>query len=713
MGGWVPQFLQLEARAHFNMTLNASAVREEPWTTRQNLIFELKLQQVQTLRTMHLTVGCFSLAVALLTIKLIIQDARRVAKLHVPLRKTRLKFLQSVHPAEIFPLVLACGAAIQQIIFVSVQATSLHKILSNRCRGIAMVTFPAIFLTGYINLAFGFEIALRAFKRERFAPRGKWATSSCIAVVAFLTLITWIPTVAWPMYNRCLGSLIWFSVRYETIAIAILSILVFCLLVLAALISTQLMRTSNVDPNERIAASRMCYYLVMAAVVYSLVIPVEVQAHRKDFNNTLTTSRIAEVALFTYGILIGFFHLLLRANATRMVINPINNGPSYPSTKKKRPRIRLFGPSDLEMNISGPLALQGGRPDSRQGLIDVGPEKNRYEFDPAYFERPEKPLSPGSMKSFGSVDPTKWPLPPDPAPVNELQGAHDSMSGPHKRTKSSYSLFPTRAEDIPRLPATVYTPPKPGAANRASKLALRRQTRRSSLGDTKSVTDISEVFNNSFNFFTKPPSLFSGRHRRDMSTDSSATVQIGLRFSVAPATLAAAKCTAMNRQVDATEKRTSPLRREESDSSVETLGLPIQAPSSTSNSSSATPADELNGLAFPQPPPPTVPSSQAPTLPILTSATYSAARRSKVLPPTPRSARPNSPPAARGLPTKPSQGISGLRMNPISPPPAQANSHRSPAATPQSATRSPLARSPTGGRIAGTMASSPPPNGWI
>jgi hypothetical protein len=121
---------------------------------------------------------------------------------------------------------------------------------------------------GYITLVFGIETALRSMRYHRFEPRGKWNVTICIGIVSFLTILTWMPTVAWPMYNRCFGSLIWFPVRYELLALVILGILVAGFFILAATISIQLMRTINVDPNERIAASRMCYYLLMAAVVY-------------------------------------------------------------------------------------------------------------------------------------------------------------------------------------------------------------------------------------------------------------------------------------------------------------------------------------------------------------------------------------------------------------------------------------------------------------
>jgi hypothetical protein len=84
MEGWSANLPRLDVRSHFNMTLNASAVREVPWTqtnTTRRLIASLQLQQVQTLRTTHLTIGAFSLALTLLTVYRIVSDARRVAAL--------------------------------------------------------------------------------------------------------------------------------------------------------------------------------------------------------------------------------------------------------------------------------------------------------------------------------------------------------------------------------------------------------------------------------------------------------------------------------------------------------------------------------------------------------------------------------------------------------------------------------------------------------
>jgi hypothetical protein len=123
-------------------------------------------------------------------------------------------------------------------------------------------------MVGYITMVFGIETACRSIRSERFAPRGKWNTTICIAVVSFLLLLTWMPTIAWPMYNRCFGSLIWFPMRYDLLTLVILCIVVFFCLFLAAVISIQLMRTSNMDQNERISASRMTYYLLIISLIY-------------------------------------------------------------------------------------------------------------------------------------------------------------------------------------------------------------------------------------------------------------------------------------------------------------------------------------------------------------------------------------------------------------------------------------------------------------
>lgn len=633
------------------------------------LIDNLRLAQVHTLRTMHVTLGAFSLGLALLMVLQILHDARRVSSLQVTLRPRIFDFLANIHPAETFPLVLASGIAIQEVIFVTVQSTALDTLIVAGCRGVAMVVFPAMFLQGYVNLVFGAETAIRSLGAKRFSPRGKWTTKICLMVVALMLLLTWIPTIIWQTPNRCFGSLVWYPIRYELVAIIILCVMLFFFLALAAVISIQLMRSVKVDPNERIAASRMSYYLVVAAIIYALVLPFAIQAHRRDFNDSLASATIAEVPLFSSGIFVAFIHLFLRVNASRMVIKPL--GLPW----QKYPHIRFFGPSDLEMNTSGPIF---NRLDSQDGLV-MAPEKERVGESLSrvdYYNRPEKesqdPRSPASSSPGSRGPPT------------------------HKRTKSSYSLFPTRAEEIPRLPATIYT--LPSASNptlvRNASSAANRQTRSSVGTNAASVTDVHEA---SLQWPNPPPPPFSiQRHRRDDSADSSATVQIGLRFSVAPAAIAAANRSALNRALTPPPPPPATLRRDPSDSNRESLGLPIQAPSSEISSTDL-PKQTGNTPSPPQAPPSVISSpskstsQNEPGFPQLTpqsSGIYLQVVKNKVLPPTPRD-------SAVGRPNQ-LMAISGLRINPVSP-----------------AKKSLTSRLGVG-LGAGTISTSPPPEGgWI
>ena len=309
----------------------------------------------------------------------------------------------------------------------------------------------------------------------------------------------------------------------------------------------------------------------------------------------------------------------------------------------------------------------------------MAPEKERMGESPSrvdYYNRPEKegqdPRSPASSSPGSRRPPT------------------------HKRAKSSYSLFPTRAEEIPRFPATIYTPPSASnpTSPRNAPSAENRQTCSSVSTNAASVTDVHEA---SLQWLNPPPPPFSiQRHRRDDSTDSSATVQIGLRFSVAPAVIAAANCSALNRALTPPPPPPAILRRDPSDSNRDSLGLPIQAPSSETSSIDL-PKQTGNTPSPPQAPPSVVlsPSKSTtqnePGFPQLTpqnSGIYLQVVRNKVLPPTPRD-------SVVGGPNQP-MAISGLRMNPVSP-----------------AKKSPTSR-PGVGLGAGTISRSPPPEGgWI
>jgi len=122
-------------------------------------------------------------------------------------------------------------------------------------------------------LVFGLETTIRALKRNRFEPRRKWTTTICIAVVAVLEFLTWLPTVISPSNTKCFGDIIWRPIKYSLVAMVILNVLIVALVVMTIIIGVRLSKTVNIEPAERIAASRMFYYLIAATILHVSLSP--------------------------------------------------------------------------------------------------------------------------------------------------------------------------------------------------------------------------------------------------------------------------------------------------------------------------------------------------------------------------------------------------------------------------------------------------------
>jgi hypothetical protein len=226
--------------------------------------------------------------------------------------------------------------------------------------------------------------------------------------------------------------------------------------------------------------------------------------------------------------------MFLRANAARTAIKP-KTTPWH-----ERRKFRLCGPSDLElMNISAPIISSSYRPDEK--VADIW-ARQQAEAEQAKMSQINLPRNTYASKS-NHAKKTSWPLPEGPlappkdsvrSPVSPQSASLSKPLPGHKRNQQSYSLFPG-FDDI-KLPATVYTPssqpysPKPKISTAvASSVSKATPTKLTS----PSVTDVSEAS------LHPPGNPWMSRHRRGSSTDSSATVQIGIRFSAAPAALAA------------------------------------------------------------------------------------------------------------------------------------------------------------------------------
>ncbi|KAL8808960.1 MAG: hypothetical protein Q9200_003849 [Gallowayella weberi] len=137
-------------------------------------------------------------------------------------RLARWRTIIEIHPAEVLPLVTAIAIALQGTVYIIVQGIGLHSLVMG-CETIAQVVWP-------------------------------------VMVVIWLT---WIPSYIAPSRGICPATLIWWSTHYAKIGLAISSGLLLTFVVGAIMITDHLMRTVELDHNQRISASRVVYYLIM------------------------------------------------------------------------------------------------------------------------------------------------------------------------------------------------------------------------------------------------------------------------------------------------------------------------------------------------------------------------------------------------------------------------------------------------------------------
>lgn len=136
---------------------------------------------------------------------------------------------------------------------------------------IVLTLLAAIFLVPLIQVVFGLECALRSLRKSPFQARGKYDVTICLAVILLLLIGSWVPTILFKQPKICFASLLWFVSSFGMIAFLTLAVAVGLMIFSAITIFARLSGASTVDQHQRIAASRMVYYLVIGIV--SLVSP--------------------------------------------------------------------------------------------------------------------------------------------------------------------------------------------------------------------------------------------------------------------------------------------------------------------------------------------------------------------------------------------------------------------------------------------------------
>ncbi|KAI9763432.1 MAG: hypothetical protein M1840_000514 [Geoglossum simile] len=360
-------------------------------------------------------------------------------------------------------------------------------------------TYIAFWLVPITIQVFAAETAVRALRSPRFPPRGKRSVPICLVAVVMLIILTWIPSRAYPAGDSCIASLMFYIRNKGRAGVVTISCITIVIIAAVVIIIIQLSRNVNISDGERIAASRMVYYLVVTTIIMAFAFPYFVERTRN--RNSDVANMMATIALNIWGLTNSFLHLFLRANATSTAIKP-----SALSWSKEKRRT-IFGPSDLSLARNSLEASSLHRSSTDNGSPD-GTEKS------GLFVPPEAAAGSPSKTDFYSpfrntLSSTRGFVPLNPTGPEVTAG----QPTPTSSRTPLYSPFP-RVSSQQSLPPPLPTLPRPRDSH-SSPSALAN-------GDSSNAT-----LSIPYDDFTLPSRTTHSRS----SVASSATVQIGLRIS--------------------------------------------------------------------------------------------------------------------------------------------------------------------------------------
>ncbi|KAI0024503.1 hypothetical protein F4780DRAFT_604646 [Xylariomycetidae sp. FL0641] len=498
------------------------------------VINEFKFLAARSIRTSTIILASFNTLSAFTTAAGILYDCYTTEKRANTGGKRKVNIFTCVRGPEIYPFFVSVGITIQGIIFAVAQAQGLTGLFTAGCSLISQFMWPALFIVPYVQLVFALEITFRSLRTRPFPTKGKWDVAICLAIIKVLLVITGLVAFFIPAPSFCFASLFWFVARWAEGGFAVLLGIAVTLMVCAIIIFFKLTRYSYIEETERMAASRMVYYLALAVVSNALMVPFFVyltfsNPFDNDGDSGLTLSMIATVVANVTGLMTGGLHLFLRSRTT-FSIGPSGKMVDYERQQLKY-KIRMQSPSETDFNshILQPVAAPRPIPTtgSQESLVE-------YEKDIDVERGPiGVAADPNPLRSNAVYHTPFEPRAPEPA-----QLVSNPTSHMHSRKPSaSYKLFPNERENNTTstllLPSTTYNPEPSPAGNQAF-AGFQFYDSDNLLKPPSSTRVPGSPIRSPTSPFRPPGSPFrppGARHRRDSSLASSATVQIGLRLS--------------------------------------------------------------------------------------------------------------------------------------------------------------------------------------
>lgn len=119
------------------------------------------------------------------------------------------------------------------------------------------------------------ETVYRGFKRTRFSKRGRWNMIICGLAVLVASILSWIPTIGRKRTDAvCMADFIMFAAHWADVGLGINIGLIAGYCMLGSILAVQLIRASRLERDERIAASRVVYYLAIGVVLMVSLISI-------------------------------------------------------------------------------------------------------------------------------------------------------------------------------------------------------------------------------------------------------------------------------------------------------------------------------------------------------------------------------------------------------------------------------------------------------
>jgi hypothetical protein len=178
----------------------------------------------------------------------------------------RYAFLSEIHPAEVFPLLLSKAVMVQGLVFLGIEGTGFKSITIKGCRPSSDAVWVALWIVPYLLAVFGLETMFRSIKNPRFPARSKFNVGVCISIVFVMLALTFIPAKINPPKEKCIASVIYQLKSFGTIGLILLTVVMIAITFSAGLTFMHLSKSVKIDRDERIAGTRIVYYLLVNAL---------------------------------------------------------------------------------------------------------------------------------------------------------------------------------------------------------------------------------------------------------------------------------------------------------------------------------------------------------------------------------------------------------------------------------------------------------------